>query len=104
MSAAAALVRAEAAGMELWLEDGRLRWRSRGAPSPDLLAALRVHRDELPALLAIDHDAGEVAAMAAHYAAPAGPPLPAHDPLAAGLLAGFRKSRVVPPAPSTGEA
>lgn len=39
----------------------------------------------------MDHDAAEPVALAQHYAAPAGPDLPSHDPLAAGLLAGFRR-------------
>jgi hypothetical protein len=44
----------------------------------------------------LDHDAAEEAAMAEHYAAPAGPALPERDPLAEGLLKGFWAHRGVP--------
>jgi hypothetical protein len=40
-----------------------------------------------------DHDAAEAEAMAEHYAAPVGEPLPGMDPLAAGLLKGFYAHR-----------
>ena len=86
MSAAAVLARAEAAGLRLRVEAGRLRWRCRDEPPADLLVELRRYRGELPALLT-DHDAAEAEAMAAHYAAPAGPDLPQPDPLTRGLLA-----------------
>jgi hypothetical protein len=43
----------------------------------------------------LDHDAAEAEAMAEHYAAPAGAPLPQSDPLAAGLLEGFRRHRLM---------
>lgn len=100
MSAAATLARAEAAGVQLRRDGALVRWCCQGQPSADLLAELRQHRDELLVLLAseaapalIDHDVAEAEAIAAHYAAPAGPPLPAHDPLADGLLRGFHAHR-----------
>ena len=92
MSAHAALARAEASGLHLRAEEGRLRWRSRSEPRADLLADLRENRAGLLSLLG-DHDAAEAEAMAAFYAAPAGPPLPDHDAMTAGLLRGYREHR-----------
>ncbi|MBP0493988.1 hypothetical protein [Roseomonas indoligenes] len=40
-----------------------------------------------------NHDAGEAAAMAEHYAAPVGPDLPHPDPLTVGLVRGFHAHR-----------
>jgi hypothetical protein len=104
--AAAALARAEAAGMRLRLmRDGRVRMEADAPPPDDLLAALRRWREEVALLLAhraaaaaMDHDAGEAAALAEHYAAPAAPDPydPADpDPLRDGLLLG---ARMRPPA------
>ncbi|MBE9604720.1 hypothetical protein IAI18_07570 [Acetobacteraceae bacterium H6797] len=39
------LEQAEAAGVALYVEDGRLRWRAAGPPPEALLAALRADRD-----------------------------------------------------------
>jgi hypothetical protein len=43
----------------------------------------------------LSHDTAEAEAMAEHYAAPPGAPLPQSDPLAAGLLEGFRRHRLM---------
>ena len=41
----------------------------------------------------LEHDEAEAAALAEHYAASVGPELPQPDPVAAGLLEGFRAYR-----------
>lgn len=46
MSAVAALAAASAAGIEVWLEDGRLRWRA-VHPDPEILDQLRACRAEV---------------------------------------------------------
>jgi hypothetical protein len=51
MTAAAALARAQAAGLTLTVDGDRLRWRG-PQPSAELLATLRAHKPELLALLA----------------------------------------------------
>lgn len=104
-SAAAALARAEAAGVCLRLRpDGGVRMEAAAPPPADVLADLRRWRDDVALLLvardgppergavpAGEHDAAEAAAMAQHYAAPpsADPYRPGDpDPLRDGLLAG----------------
>lgn len=112
MSAALELLnRAEQAGVWLDLVHGQVRLRAAGPPPPDLVQALRDHRDEivvalrsavladvaadaLAALSAPDPDLdAERAVMAAHYATEgeADPYTPVKpDPLRDGLLAGHR--------------
>lgn len=86
------LLRAEAAGVRIHLAgDGTLQMEAATAPPAELVTMLREHRAALLALL--NHDAGEAEAMAAFYAAPAGPVLPQPDPMAEGLLRGFRAHR-----------
>jgi len=82
------LLRAEAAGVRIRVdEDGTLRIEASSAPPAELVSLLREHREALSACLR--HDAEEAEAMAAFYAAPAGPVLPSHDPVAEGLQRGF---------------
>lgn len=59
MTAAAALSRAQAAGLTLTAEGDRLRWRG-PPPSPELLAELRAHKADL--LLLLDTRAAVAAA------------------------------------------
>jgi hypothetical protein len=84
--------------------EGGIRMRAEVPPSPKLLTALRQYRDVILALL--DHDAGEAAAMAEHYAAPAAAPgdyadwsrpegIDGPDLLTDGLLQGFAHSRLL---------
>lgn len=49
MTVAALRAEAAGAGLELWLEGERVRWR--GRPAPDLLARLRERKAELVELL-----------------------------------------------------
>ena len=119
MSAAAVLARAEAAGVRLTLDAGRVRMKSERPPPPDVVTELRQYRDDVAHLLALraagaeeaGHDAmraanpapphaeasdnaGEAAALAAHYAAPADPGAyqPTDpDPLRDGLLSAAMK-------------
>ena len=99
MSAAAVLARAEAAGVRFTLDAGRVRMKSDRPPPPDVVTDLRQYRDDVAHLLALRagvteaarqgdpargespttpranaaDDAGEAAALAAHYAAPVDP-------------------------------
>lgn len=52
MGVEALIRRAEAAGLTLFLDNGRLRWRASTPPPEDLLTALRAARDEVKAALA----------------------------------------------------
>lgn len=47
MTRSALLARATAAGMTLWLDGDRLRWRADRPPAPELLRAMRDSRAEL---------------------------------------------------------
>ena len=110
MSAALqALASAKAAGIRLRVtSDGRVRVDAGGA-SPEVVAVLRRHRDEVAIIMAqrsagavpyqpdLDHDAAEAAAMSEHYATLAGPVLPERDPMAEGLLRGFWAHRGAQP-------
>ena len=49
------LRQAEAAGIRLWLEDGRVRFAPKDAP-PDLVALLRQHKPELLTLLSLPRE------------------------------------------------
>jgi hypothetical protein len=128
MSAAAALARAQAAGLRLRLRpDGGLRVEADAPPPAELLDELRRWRDEIALLLAaqdIPSDAGglvgddddpERQAMAAYYGGELSAPsyLPSdRDQLRDGLLAGFGLARhaataqgrggrdVIPPLPA----
>ena len=51
MSAARLLDEGRAAGLQLRVEDGRVRLSAAAAPSPELLARLRAHKAEIAALL-----------------------------------------------------
>ena len=51
MSAAPLLAEARAAGVHLWLDGDRVRWR--GTPAPDLLDRLRASKAEVAALLGV---------------------------------------------------
>ncbi|WP_376091226.1 hypothetical protein ACE7GA_21340 [Roseomonas sp. CCTCC AB2023176] len=118
MSAAAALARAEAAGIAFRLDGGRVRMEAARPPPDDVLADLRRYREDVAHLLtmreALRKPAGfsaryacarearpddpEAAAMAAHYAAPPSPApyTPASaDPLRDGLR---RAAMLRPPA------
>jgi hypothetical protein len=90
VKAAAALARAEAAGVQFRVEGGEVRISAAAPPPSDLLAHLREHRAEILELL--DHDAGEAEAMVAFYAAPASEPA-APDLVARGLALGFWSHR-----------
>ena len=117
-SAAAALARAEAAGVRFRIEAGRVALEADRAPPVEVIADLRRWRDDVARLLverastaglsaaaeadpktapAPDFDdAAERAAMADHHAAPPDPNpwRPGDpDPLRDGLLAGWRASR-----------
>jgi hypothetical protein len=52
MTVAEALAQAEAAGVDVSLAGGFIRWQSRGDPPPGVLAALRAAKSDLVALLA----------------------------------------------------
>jgi hypothetical protein len=41
------LQKADAAGVLLWIDGGRIRWHSTRPPPADLLALMRAHRDDL---------------------------------------------------------
>ena len=51
---AALLARAAEAGLSLWLEENKVRWRAPRPPAPDLLADLRANRDAVSAALAAE--------------------------------------------------
>ena len=51
MSAVAALAAASAAGVEIWLDGQRLRWRA-ARPNPEVLDQLRAHKSEVLDVLA----------------------------------------------------
>jgi hypothetical protein len=57
MKAADALAVARQAGVDVRIEGQNLRLRSGGEPPPDVLETLRLHKAEIVALLATDHDA-----------------------------------------------
>jgi hypothetical protein len=65
VSAAAALARAEAAGLRLWLSpDGKVRMEASAPPPPDLLADLRRWREDVSRLIA-QRDARSMPTLAA---------------------------------------
>ncbi|WP_419899972.1 hypothetical protein [Roseomonas sp. USHLN139] len=78
--------RAEEAGVSIFLEGGRVRWRASQPPQPDLLAALKASQEEIAqALAAADSvaaeappagEVGSTAAMATDVASPPAYPLP----------------------------
>jgi hypothetical protein len=51
-AAAVAVVRAEAAGIRLWLDGLKVRMEASAPPSPNVLTELRAHREEVFRLLA----------------------------------------------------
>lgn len=91
------LALAEAKGVRFAIGEGGIRMTAEVPAPPELLVMLRQQRDAILALL--DHDAGEAAAMAEHYAAPVAAPgdgvgwyrpqgLEGQDRLVQGLLKG----------------